>query len=144
MTTIATHITMHDIHGLLVAEIGRLAPPLIDGEDVQLVHLPGGRYATVLRLSSPDTLTVSKKVANTVDFERPGLAAFLMREHSKFIFGRFECVGEGDLMVEDSIFVDSAVAGEQIMRVVMAVHAIAVEAHKTLIDVGVIEADDDD
>ncbi|MCP9491661.1 MAG: hypothetical protein MSC31_17565 [Solirubrobacteraceae bacterium MAG38_C4-C5] len=138
-TTLAT--TMECVHELAVQEFGRLAPPLAHDDSVQLLHLPGGEFAVVVLLSSPETLTVRKAVARGVDFERPGLADFLMREHAELIFGRFERVEENTLSVEHSVFAE-AITGSQLARVALAVHEAALGAYKTLLAVGVIDEED--
>ncbi len=109
---------------------------------MQPLDIPGGRYAVVLRLSSPQTLTASKVVALSVDFERPGLADFLLREHAALMFGRFERVGERGLAVEHSVF-SQAISGPQLTRVVLAVHQAAINAYQTLAAVGVIDEDEE-
>ena len=65
----------------------------------------------------------------------------LTREHS--ILGRFECIGERGLAVEHSVFVEGF-SGAMIMRVVLAVHSAAMDAHRTLGGVGVIEDNEDE
>lgn len=143
MTPATIEMTMQRVHELLVQEFGRLARPLADEGKLQLLDIPGGRFAVVLRASSEETLTISKAISDNVDFERPGLADFLLHEHADFIFGRFERVGERGLSVEHSVYAEG-ITGPQLTRVVLVVHSVAAEAYKTLEAVGVIAKTDED
>ena len=133
--------TMSHIHELLRQEFGRMAPSLDEDGTTQLVHLPGGRYAVVCRMTTPATITVSKTVALDLTFEQPGLADFLLREHADWLFGRFERVG-GALRVEHTVTA-AHVDGETLRRIVVAVHSSAFRAEGVLASCGVIDVEEE-
>ncbi len=75
METTAT--PMQYVHEVLAEEFGRMTPPLEDEGRLQAVYLPGGTYAVVVVQSTDTTVTVRKAVGEP-DFERPGLADYLL------------------------------------------------------------------
>jgi hypothetical protein len=70
-------------------------------------------------------VTVRKPVG-TADFTRPGLADYLLSEHSRWLFGRFER-NDHMLVVEHTLSTNSLTA-ETLVRVVHAIHDAACTA----------------
>ena len=135
---IPTETVMGRVHDCLVREFGRLTPELIDEGRTQLVYLPGGRYATTVVLSSENTGYV-RKALGPADLSEPGVAEFLLREHSKFLFGRFE-LNDDFIVVEHTIMVDCLT--EALPLTVRAVHSIACDAVQLLTQVEVLGTDE--
>ena len=135
-----THTPMQTVHDVLAAEFGRMAPPLKDDDQVQLVYLPGGRYALFVCQSTETTVSVRKAVGEP-DFTRPGLADYLLTDHRRWLFGRFER-NDDMLVIEHTLAIDS-LTPETLVRVVRAVHDAAYRAEHMLLTIGAMEADED-
>lgn len=135
---IPTGTVMGRVHDCLVREFGRLTPGLTDDGRAQLVYLPGGRYATVVVMSSENTVTV-RKMVGAPDLTEPGVAEFLLREHSKFLYGRFE-LNDDHLVVEHTIGVDCLTTA--LPTAVRAVHSVACDAEQLLQQVEVLGKDE--
>lgn len=136
MSTTVEHTMMLQVHELAVAEWGRMAAPLAMDGLVQPLHFPAGRYATIVMPASPDTIQIRQPVGRP-DLTAPGLAQFLLREHSSWLLGRLE-------LVEDALLVTHVVplaqlTGEVLCRAVMAVHASACRLENDLHGAGAIE-----
>ncbi len=130
-----TTTVMDRVHDMLAAEFGRCATPVSD-DGVQLVHLPGGRFAIVVRMSSDHTVTVSKLVGEP-NWELPGLADFLLRDHSRWLFGRFE--RNGDLLNVEHTLETAGLTSQALAAVIIGVQLATCEAEKTLLAVGALE-----
>ena len=131
---------MVQIHNDLRGEFGRLVPEL-EEDGTQAVYLPGGRFAVTVRPSSPSTVTVRKIVAARVDYQRPGLANYLITDHGAWLFGRYERNGDG-LAIEHTLTI-SSLDSDTIRNVVMAIHMTACEAEQTLTACNAIQIDDE-
>jgi|GEM_PF-6476217 hypothetical protein len=135
----STTTPMSFVHEVLTGEFGRMAPELEDDGRVQPVYLPGGRYAVVIGQSSRTTITVRKMIGRP-DFDRPGLADYLLTEHSRWLLGRFER-NEDALVVEHTLTLD-ALTPATLVRTVRAVHEAATDGERTLIAIGALSEDE--
>ena len=135
-----TTAPMDFVHGVLAEEFGRMAPELEDDGRLQPVYLPGGSYAVVIAQSSPTTITIRKLIGRP-DFERPGLADYLLSEHSRWLLGRFER-NEDTLVVEHTLTLDALTPGT-LVRTVRVVHDAATDAERTLVAIGALSNDAD-
>lgn len=132
--------TMQHVHEITTREFGRLARPLSEDGDgyVQAIDLPGAQYALSLCMTGDETLTVSLLVHDSVDYDRPGLAPYLLREHSRFLFGRYERVGEAGLAIEHTVFADPTISDGLIKRLVLAIHSSTIDTIQTLTATGAV------
>lgn len=137
-TTTATPMAF--VHDVLSEEFGRMAPELEDNGRLQPVYLPGGRYAVVVAQSSRTTITIRKMIGRP-DFDRPGLAGYLLTEHSRWLLGRFER-NEDALVVEHTLTLD-ALTPETLVRTVRVVHDAATDSERTLVAIGALSEDAD-
>jgi len=138
-----TALDHNSLHEMLASKLGMFVEPLEGvAENSVKVSLPGGDYVIVVRLNG-GSVTVSKFVSKEVDYNAPGLAAFLLADHGQYLYGRYEKVGESGLAVEHSITM-KAIMADNLAAIVLAVHHVAVDIEKTLIRAGVLVPDLDE
>lgn len=140
MATDTTIETMAEVHEILSTEFGRLAPELTQ-DGTQLVHLPGGAYAVVVHRSTEETITIHKGIG-CPQWDRPGLADFLLREHSRWLLARLER-NEDMLAVEYTVLIDGLTPAV-LRRAVTTVHQAAIGTERLLVSVGALELGEED
>jgi hypothetical protein len=126
---------MRRVHELAVEAFGRLASPLASGDVIQPIYLPGGAYATTVVPASPDTLAV-RQALGPIDLDEPGIAMFLLREHSKWLYGRVEVI-DHDLWIVHCLPVWD-LSAQTLSRIVLAVHFSACQMEQLLKEAGLV------